>query len=190
MRAKTINFDELGYAKFISLYEQLKEEKKRIQLDINTMQTTCLNQKRNGNYDIAKELENEDIPQKQGELTKVEDQLAEFDEYFASLDTKTRMIIKTQMIVRDIDVELTDSEAQFLVDEYTSIVDENEKIYKDEAERYASYANHSLKIDEEINKYNDIQNDYEDAEKKYNDSLKVLNFAQNIISQDFSKQNK
>ena len=165
-----INFSELGYAEIQSLIKKLNSEKNKIAVEISRLNNTRDDLNRNRLYDISKEIENDDIPKEESKLRKVENQLFEINKYIEGISAKTEKIKK------DDDVELTDAEAQYIIDEYSGLVDQYLKEKKYDQDRITELGD--PKDEDGYNQLREAYGDLKDDEEKLMECTKVLNYAQ------------
>lgn len=88
-------------------------------------------------------------------------------------------------ILADREPELTEDEAQMLIDMYVPIVDENAQNMEYDKRTYEAFGRSgNLEGDDEFNAYDEAFSELKDSTIKYENSLKVLNYAQNFVPEN------
>ncbi len=165
-----INISELSYSEIQELLKKLNNEKVEILASIKSFQKTMTEQYSNRNFDIYNEIKNDDIPKEERKLSNVENQLFEINKYIVSIKEKTGLILQ------DADVELSEAEVQYIIDEYSPLADQylNEKNY--DQERVNEIGN--PKDDDEYDQLREAYGDLKYNEEQFEKCAKILNYAQ------------
>ena len=97
---------------------------------------------------------------------------------------KTVIINKIEsLILADEEPELTEEEANYLIEKYTPLVDEAAKEKNDDQDNYNSMQYEDLTDEDKLLEFNTYASDLKDSEEKFNKYSKILYYAENRISQ-------
>ena len=173
MNENSLNLSEFSYAEINDMQAKLITEKKNLEKRIAELEQLSKVNYNMGNYDMRKEIDNEDIPEVEGKLSEVNDKLKQINAYYANLYTKAEMLAK------DIEIELTEKEANAIIDMYSVLKSESEKKYHDVLDDIVEHGeDNNYDFDDELEEMHHEKEQYLSQVYKYE---KVIVAATNSI---------
>lgn len=173
MNKKVIELSNLSYEEILRLKNQLELEKKGFEEDIVSSEEAIKDCEKRGDYSSRNDLRH-DILYDNDQIGKIDFRLKQINEFLANIYTKA------EMLARDIEVELTEQEANFIIDLFSPLKENKEQHIKDAKEAIEEYGGaNNYEFDDELEElYADLKYE-QDQFEKYE---KIVNKATNSLT--------
>lgn len=173
MSGKINELSELSYEEILKLKNQLELQKSDFEEDIVDSEEAIKECEKRGDYSSRNDFR-QDIRYDNEQISKINLRLKQINEFLANIYTKA------EMLARDIEVELTEYEANFIIDLFSPFKEDKAEQIKDIKESIEEHGGaNNFEFDDELEElYADLKFE-QDQFEKYE---KIVNKATNALT--------